>query len=150
MGARLGTPRCRPRSPAWSELVLAGGFAGTVAQATLEAFAVTTPDPVRDALARALSDDRPAEPRARLVETLGLVPGAATTRILLDLALDADEPPAVRAAALAALGDLGGPVGRRRPRATLDLVARTGGPLGAVASLARADLDASRRRSDRA
>ncbi len=105
--------------PGLVRLVTAGGFAGTVAQATLEAFATLTPSPVHDALARALADDLPAEPRARLVETVGLVPGVATTRILLDLALDPEEPPAVRAAAVAAVGDIADPVrppGRGDPR----------------------------------
>ena len=41
--------------------------------------------------------------RARLVESVGLVPGAATVDLLLALALHDAEPPAVRAAAVAAL-----------------------------------------------
>jgi glycosyltransferase involved in cell wall biosynthesis len=125
--------------PALVDLVSAGGFTGAVAQATLEAFAGQTPEPVRLALIRALTTERSADARTRLVETLGLVPGPSTTRILLDLVLDPQELSEVRAAAVAAVGDLADPFDDD-VRAALELVGHTGGPLGAVANLAGADL----------
>ena len=91
-------------------LVLDGGFAGTLAQATLETFAGEDPTTVREALVAALAGPTPDGPRARLVETLGLVPEAPTTRILLGLAADDRESPAVRAAARGRSG------GQREPR----------------------------------
>ena len=108
--------------PGLVDLVLDGGFAGTLAQATLESFAAQEPGPVRDALVAALPYATLEGARGRLVETLGLVPGVVTTRILLELAADDHELPAARAAALAALGDEADPLdaqvarrpGRRR------------------------------------
>jgi len=126
--------------PGLVDLVVAGGFAGTLAQATVESFAAQDPGPVRDVLVGALTSMRPEGPRMRLVETLGLVPGSATTRILLGLAADDREPPAARAAALAALGDNGDPFDAE-VAATLYAVARTDGDLAGVARLAREDLD---------
>ncbi|MEP6631012.1 MAG: glycosyltransferase [Lapillicoccus sp.] len=121
-------------------LVLEGGFVGTLAQATLETFAGEDPTTVREALVAALAGTTPDGPRARLAETLGLVPEAPTTRILLGLAADDREAPAVRAATLAALGDSGNP-GDPELTDLLDAISASGGALAGVARLARADLD---------
>ena len=133
--------------PGLVDLVLDGGFAGTLAQATLEAFAAQDSGLVRDALVTAVPYATLEGSRSRLVETLGLVPGVVTTRILLDLAADDRELPAVQAAALAALGDVADP-SDPQVHAVLDAVDGTDGPLAGVARLARTDLD--RRRSPRA
>ncbi len=126
--------------PVLVELVLDGGFAGTLAQATLESFAAQEPAPVRDALVAALPYATLEGARGRLVETLGLVPGVVTTRILLGVAADERELPAARAAALAALGDHADPFDPQ-VATVLDAVGRTDGPLAGVARLARSDLD---------
>lgn len=134
------SPLVESALPGLVDLVVAGGFAGTLAQATVESFAAQDLRPVRDVLVGALTSMRPEGPRMRLVETLGLLPGSATTRILLGLAADDREPPAARAAALAALGDNGDPFDAE-VAATLDAVARTDGDLTGVARLACGDLD---------
>jgi glycosyltransferase involved in cell wall biosynthesis len=125
--------------PALVDMVVGGGFSGTLAQATLEAFAAENTEPVRDALVAAVAQARSAGPRVRLVETLGLVRGPATTRILLRVAADDAEPPAVRAAAVAALGDIADPFDDAVSD-TLDAVGRDEGALGGVARLATSDL----------
>ena len=129
--------------PGLVDLVLDGGFAGTLAQATLESFAAQEPGLVRDALVAALPYATLEGARGRLVETLGLVPGVVTTRILLELAADDHELPAARAAALAALGDEADPLDAQ-VHAVLDAVAGSDGALAAVARLARSDLDQRR------
>ncbi|HEY8307535.1 MAG TPA: glycosyltransferase [Lapillicoccus sp.] len=129
--------------PGLVDLVLDGGFAGTLAQATLESFAAQEPGLVRDALVAAVPYATLEDARGRLVETLGLVPGVVSTRILLELAADDDELPAARAAALAALGDVADPFDAQ-VLATLDAVAGSHGALAAVARLARSDLDRRR------
>jgi glycosyltransferase involved in cell wall biosynthesis len=129
--------------PGLVDLVLDGGFAGTLAQATLESFAAQDPGLVRDALVAAVPYATLESSRARLVETLGLVPGAVTTRILVGLAADDREPPAARAAALAALGD-GADPSDAQVHAVLDAVAGHDGPLADVARLARSDVDRRR------
>jgi glycosyltransferase involved in cell wall biosynthesis len=86
-------------------MVARGGFGGMVAQQTLERWGAQRPDAVGVALSAAAAvADRP-DARARLVETLGLVPGPAVAATLARHALDTAEAPAVRAAAVAALGD---------------------------------------------
>ena len=129
--------------PGLVDLVLDGGFAGTLAQATLESFAAQEPGLVRDALVAALPYATLEGARGRLVETLGLVPGVGTTRILLELAADDHELPAARAAALAALGDEADPFDAQ-VHTVLDAVAGSDGALAAVARLARSDLDQRR------
>jgi glycosyltransferase involved in cell wall biosynthesis len=129
-----------PRLDAVGRLVAAvraGGFTGVLAQRTLEGWARSAPDHVALAVEGALAAPQETATRARLVETLGLVPGPVATRAVRRVAGDDAEEPAVRVAALAALGDRAGD-----PRAAdlvLDL-ARTGGELGAVARLAALDL----------
>jgi len=97
-----------PHVPGLSPLVryvADGGFTGMLAQRTLEAWAVALPDAVHDALAAALTSQGDSGARARLVETVGLVPGPAATRLLLRVRGDDTEAAEVRAAAQAALDD---------------------------------------------
>lgn len=115
-----------------------GGFTGMLAQRTLEQWAKDRPDQVRAALVGALPTSTDASSRARLVESLGLVAGAASTRALLDLAGDDAEPVPVRAAALAALGD--GPAADRSAEPLLIALTRSVGPLAQTARLALHDL----------
>ncbi len=120
-------------------LVVTGGFGGMLAQRTLETWALTAPGDVTAALDEELTTTRDAGARARLVETLGLVPGWSTTGRLLAHAVDEDEAPQARAAAVAALGD--DPlVADRDVARVLDVLADGDGPLAATARTARHDL----------
>ena len=97
-----------PHVPGLSRLaryVADGGFTGMLAQRTLEAWAVALPDAVHDALAAVLASESDTRARARLVESVGLVPGPAATRLLLRARGDDTEAAEVRAAAQAALDD---------------------------------------------
>ncbi|KRF35557.1 glycosyltransferase [Terrabacter sp. Soil810] len=114
-----------------------GGFTGMLAQRTLESWAAQQPDRVRGALLTGLAA-ADHDGRARLAETLGLVPGAATTTALITLAADDTEVLPVRAAATAALGD--GPAAGHSAEALLVSLARTVGPLAQTARLALFDL----------
>ena len=131
-----------------------GGFAGMLAQRTLERWAVTTPDAVIGGATAALAIEREPGARARLVETVGLVPSPAALQPLTDVALDDGEGVEVRAAAVAALGDLlADPGCRTAPdaaaaRAALDSVAGhrptrgrrpAAGSLHQAAAIARSD-----------
>ena len=135
----------RPTDAALAPLVASvagGGFGGMLAQGTLEAWSPLVPDAVRAALATALTTAEDAGSRARLVETLGLVPGRATVPLLLARAVDDDEPTAGRAAAVAALGDDprgGGPEVVR----VLRTLAAGHGPLAQTAATALYDLTAA-------
>ena len=115
-----------------------GGFTGMLAQRTLESWAAQQPDRVRGALLTALAATTDDDGRARLAETLGLVPGSATTTALIALAADDAEVLPVRAAATAALGD--GPAAAPSAEALLVSLARTVGPLAQTARLALFDL----------
>jgi len=115
-----------------------GGFTGMLAQRTLESWAVRQPDRVRGALVTGLASTTDDDGRTRLAETLGLVPGAATTTALVALAADDTEALPVRAAATAALGD--GPAADHSAEALLVSLARTVGPLAQTARLALFDL----------
>ena len=82
--------------------VAAGGFATVINQRALRRWAQTSPDHVALALEGALlSLDDPAA-RARLVETMGLVPGVVAARSLRRIATDDLEPIRSRMAAVAA------------------------------------------------
>ena len=83
-----------------------GGFAGMLAQRTLERWASSAPDAVHAGVAAAVPSEQDPEARARLVETVGLAPSPAALRLLTEVAGDDGEAGVVRAAALAALGDL--------------------------------------------
>ncbi|RFA17470.1 sucrose synthase (sucrose-UDP glucosyltransferase) [Subtercola boreus] len=132
-----------PRLDAVSRLVggvIGGGFTGALAERTLQQWALTTPDHIALALEGALaSEERPA-PRARLAETLGLIPGPVAGRALCVLAADAGENELVRVAAMAALGDRSVDA---RARAVVQEFAEQKGLLGDVARLAAYDIDLS-------
>ncbi|MGQ1836985.1 glycosyltransferase [Kocuria turfanensis] len=139
-----GRPPVVRAAPVLAHLVAGGGFPGMLAQRTLQAWAPAAGDSVSDALAHALVGTSEPGARARLAETVGLVPGSVATGLLRALAGDPAEDHAVRGAALEAL------VERRHedPEGVpglVDLVAecaRSGGALAPVARLARADLAA--------
>ncbi len=120
------------------EMLTEGGFAGMLAQRTLERWGEAQPDAVRPPLERTLRSTDDPGARARVVETLGLVPGRATVDLLLDRALDEGEEPSVRAAAVAALGD-----GAPEPVVlrSLRTVAHGDGPLADTACAALHDLE---------
>lgn len=92
------------------DMVAAGGFPGMIAERTLERWGCSAPEPVARALDVALDGARgdvaEAGARARLIETAGLVPARSRERLLRQVATDATEATEVRAAAIAALGDL--------------------------------------------
>ena len=138
--------------------VAAGGFATVINQRTLRRWAQSAPDHVALALEGALLSPGALSPgalspgalasgalareapdaRARLVETMGLVPGPVASRAILRVAAAPYEADRVRQAAVAALGDRG-----QRDIEVLELIgklATTDGELGAVATLAAFDL----------
>ncbi len=118
-------------------VVVAGGFSGMLAQRTLAQWSGAAGDHVALALEGALADRHEPVVRARLVETIGLMPGPVGDRVVRAVATNDGEDPAARAAAVAALGDRAG------GRAAADVVAalaRDDGELGAVARLAAYDL----------
>ncbi|HSK28125.1 MAG TPA: glycosyltransferase [Jiangellales bacterium] len=118
-------------------VVAGGGFPGVLAQRTLERWSYSAPDHVALALEGALALPQDPAARARLVETLGLVPGPVAARAVRHVAAAGGEPPVARRAAVAGRGDR-----RGDPRAA-ELVrdlAGGGGELAAVARLAAYDL----------
>ena len=125
--------------------VAAGGFATVINQRTLRRWAHSAPDHVALALEGALSigasiraTGEAADARAKLVETMGLVPGPVASRAILRVAAAPYEADRVRQASVAALGDRG-----QRDIEVLELIgklATTDGELGAVATLAAFDL----------
>ncbi len=125
-------------------MVAAGDFAGMVAQRTLQRWARSAPDHVALALDGAHRQTGDPDGRARLVETLGVVPGRLAYGIVDRIALDVGEHIAVRTAAVAALGDRADDAAR----AVLAAIEATGDPaaedseLQAVMRLARFDASA--------
>lgn len=96
-----------PRSESMARLIgliASGGFAGMLAQRTLEAWAGTAPEFVTIGLESALLGVLDPGSRYRLVETLGLVQHSIATDPLLRLAQDEAEDSLVRVAAIVALG----------------------------------------------
>ena len=89
-------------------MVADGGFPGMLAQRALEQWASAVPDHIAVALEGALIGVADVEPRARLVETLGLVRHRIASRPLLAIASDVGEDERVRVAAVSALGQRGG------------------------------------------
>ncbi|GIG29745.1 glycosyltransferase [Cellulomonas marina] len=132
-----------PRPDAVARLVAltaTGGFTGMLAQRSLEQWAVHAPEHVALGLEGALVGVREPGPRARLVETLGLVPHPLAVRPLMAVAADDAEGETARVAAVAALGD--------RPAvpavlALLDRLAAAPGHLADVARLALLDAEAA-------
>jgi glycosyltransferase involved in cell wall biosynthesis len=124
-------------------MVVEGGFAGMLAQRTLQQWAASTPDHVALALENALLGVQGDDARSRLVETVGLVPGRIPERVLLRIAPAAAEGPLTRSAAVAALGD------RPAGEAILALVSDIARGDDEVAAVARlAVLDIARRDGD--
>ena len=117
--------------------VSAGGFSTVISQRALRRWAQSNPDHIALALEGALLSRDDAAGRARLVETMGLVPGGVATRTLYRVAADTSEPLRSRMAAVAALGDRG-PDGDSG--ALIRRLARTSGELGGVARLAAFDI----------
>lgn len=121
-----------------------GGFAGMLAQRTLENWSAAAPDQIGVGLESALLGVHEPESRRRLVETLGLVRDHLAVRPLQQVAAALDEDERVRAAAVAALG-------QRRGRAdlaeTLGALARGEGRVADAARLALVDLYAVPSRS---
>ena len=119
-------------------LVAAGGFTGMLAQHTIERWSGQASDTIAIGIEAALLGITDAAPRAALVETLGLVPQPVAARLLREVASDPAEHDAVRATAIAALG-------QRRDTAGLEeelgALLATGGPLAPIARLALIDLD---------
>ncbi|MGW4928787.1 glycosyltransferase [Agromyces sp. NPDC004153] len=120
------------------EMTIAGGFSGMVAQQTLEQWSSSNADLVMQSAMNALAHTDEPEARARVVETLGLVPGPTPITPLANVAMDATESEAVRVAAVSALG-------QRPPYARLIRLVRslaaTDGLLAEVARLALIDLE---------
>ena len=106
----------RPPSPDGTAGLLAmaadGGFGAMLAQLTLGRQALSDGGDLGGPVAALLRRHVAPESRARLVETLGLDPRREAVGIVEGVALDADEPSSVRSAAVAALGDHGGPDAR--------------------------------------
>lgn len=120
-------------------MVADGGFPGMLAQRTLERWGLTAPEQVVLYLASALTQVAEPDTRARLIETVGRVPGRIPEQLLRCAAVDPHEGDAVRAAAIEALGD------RRPSDAIMSVVtdlARGNGALADVAGLALFDLTA--------
>ena len=117
--------------------VVAGGFATVINQRALRRWAQTSPDHIALALEGALLAQHDPAGRARLVETMGLVPGTVAGHMLYRIATDEREPIRSRMAAVAAMGD------RDDGRDSVDLVRRlalSDGELAGVARLAAFDL----------
>lgn len=86
-------------------MILGGGFAGMLAQRTVEQWGSSAPVQLALALESALMGISDPAVRARLVETAGLVPGQIPNRLLCRAAANSDEAGDVRVVAIAALGD---------------------------------------------
>ncbi|MCU1447348.1 glycosyltransferase [Cryobacterium sp.] len=120
-----------------TSMVVAGGFSGMIAQRTLEQWAASAPEHVALAAEGAMLGVADPAARARLVETLGLIPGRIPQRTLRRIAADSAEGLDARAAAVAALGD--GPANDAVIALVTDL-ARGDDDLAGVARLALLDL----------
>ncbi|GAA4693333.1 glycosyltransferase [Nocardioides conyzicola] len=118
-------------------VVVGGGFSGVLAQRTLGRWAASAPEQVALSVEGALAGTAGPDVRGRLVETLGLVPGPLPGRALRALAVDPDEQPAARLAAVAALGDRPGDAASV---AVVRGLSTAAGDLGTVARLAAIDL----------
>ncbi len=118
-------------------LVAAGGFTGMLAQRTLEQWSMMASETLAVSLEAALLGIHEPAPRARLVETLGLVRPDVATRALVRIAADAGEHDEVRIAAVSALGQRRGEPGVVEP---LERLVGGDGLLADVARLALVDL----------
>ncbi|MBC7724601.1 MAG: glycosyltransferase [Burkholderiaceae bacterium] len=120
-------------------MVVAGGFSGMIAQRTLQTWGHSAPTHVSLSLEGALLGVTEPGARARLVETIGVVPGSLPARLLQTVAADPAEAAVVRASAIAALGDL---LPIQSIISTVTDIAYGSGDLADVARLALVDLTA--------
>ncbi|WP_243074283.1 glycosyltransferase [Microbacterium sp. SS28] len=118
-------------------IVCEGGFAGMLAQHTLEKWSVAEGDLLAVALEAADTGALADDARARLVETLGLVARPMARPLLRRFAADADAPGSVRAAAISALGQRADD----QDVALLEELVSQGGHFGALARLALIDAE---------
>jgi glycosyltransferase involved in cell wall biosynthesis len=121
-------------------MVVDGGFAGMLAQRTLEQWSGVVAEALVVGVEGALLGVREPEARSRLVETLGLVRDPSASGPLLRIADDDGEPEAVLVAAVSALGQRSPAPGLRE---LLERRAAGGGFLADVARLALIDIDAA-------
>src|SRR5664279_739640 len=123
--------------------VAGGGFATVINQRALRRWAHISPDHIALALEGAMLSEQDPAGRARLVDTMGLVPGAVAAGSLLRTASDQVEPLRSRMAAVAALGDRGQDRGRPdgAARELVRRLIRTDGELAGVARLALFDMN---------
>ncbi|HEU4756568.1 MAG TPA: glycosyltransferase [Agromyces sp.] len=121
-------------------MVVDGGFAGMLAQRTLEQWSGVVAEPIVVGVEGALLGVREPEARARLVETLGLVRDPSASGPLLRIAADDGEPEVVRVAAVSALGQRSPEPGLRE---LLGRLAAEDGFLADVARLALIDAEAA-------
>lgn len=143
LGARGGRRLDARAAAALVDAIVDGGLIGMAAQLTIERLARQPRPSVEwpQILARAIDRTDDGEVRARLVESVGLVPGDIAMAILARTARDAAEPEPARIAAIAALGDRPGTAAL----GTVRELARHDGSIGSTARLATHDLVASRR-----
>lgn len=86
-------------------VVAAGGFAGMVAQRTLQRWSGSAPDHIALALEVAYRQSTDPVERAVLIETIGLMPSSIAEVLIDQVAANEAESIEVRVAALMALGD---------------------------------------------
>jgi glycosyltransferase involved in cell wall biosynthesis len=120
-------------------LIVGGGFAGMLAQRTIQAWGIPAPEHMAVGIEGALLGITKAGARARLVETMSLIPGRTASRALEMFASDTSEHISVRVAAITGLGD------RPAISSALDLVTELAAGddyLATAAKLALVDLTA--------
>ena len=125
--------------------VTAGGFPTMLHQRVLRNWGTSAPHRVSSAIDEALTGTADADARARLLDALGSVPGAAATRTLLRAASDDHEPDRSRTAAVAALGGRAA-WSRTALTGVLEPLALRDDEVGEAARLALFDLGVSRGR----
>jgi glycosyltransferase involved in cell wall biosynthesis len=102
LGSRL------PRLDAEARLlgqIVDGGFAGMLAQRTIQAWGIPAPEHMAVGIESALLGVTDHGARARLVETMSLIPGRTSSRALEAFAADSRQHIDVRVAAITGLGD---------------------------------------------
>ncbi|TDN91781.1 glycosyltransferase [Microbacterium sp. BK668] len=125
-------------------MVAGGGFQGMLAQHTIEKWSVQSGDLLAAALESAGTGELPDDARARLVETVGLIPRALVRPLLRRTAADATEAPVVRAAAISALGQRA----LEEDIALLEEIVTEGGAAGGLARLSLIDAEGLTPRTD--
>lgn len=125
-------------------MIAEGGFRGMLAQHTIEKWSVQSGDLLAAALEAAGTGTLPDDARTRLVETIGLIPHPLVRPLLRRTAADATEAHAVRAAAVAALGQRAD----ADDVALLEELVGEGGDLGGLARLSLIDAEGVGPRSD--